>query len=312
MKTKLLLPFILAGFISTTYANECLNKLLPDFKKNNISITRISKSGKITLGATDDSNQKCETYPSELEQFVTKNFQTKTTIDGMDIIQSWNYLSINKHVIYDGTKDILDRFQGTDENQKNYWLDIKSSGETSSYELVSIVNDNMVCYSDKYSSDIGAHPSNDGDYVCRNINDDKIYKITDLFNEAELLKKLLANNDLRNIVKNPRKLSSIKTLANLNDLVNDMSSNEEGSDTDKYNLECMQDSFNPDNIQFIVTKFNNDTTVNISYRLTHIASTTQAEVCDGEFDTIELSNLHPKVKITKLLTTESLNTISKK
>ena len=116
-----------------------------------------------------------------------------------------------------------------------------------------------MCYGYAYQDDNGAHPAYDGGYYCKNINNNKSYKITDLFDQKELRKKSLTNKNLNNV-------------------------------------------------QFLITKLNSDATVNITY----MTSTTEADADEGSFDTKNLNNLHSKVKITKLLTAESLNTISNK
>lgn len=218
----------------------------------------------------------------------------KTTINGMDIIQKSNYLSINKHVIYEEDSTYLS----------------PSDGDYENYDLISIINNSIVCYSYEYSTSVGAHPSEGTEHLCKNIASGDRLKITDLFNEEELVKKLLADKKLRRtLAKSSKKLDSVKSLDELNSIITDLSGDDEldeeydADDNDNksiYNLACMDDNFTSDSFfSFAVTKLNNDNTVNIT-----VSALGSWSTCHGDTQIINLTNLHPKIKIEQFLTAD--------
>ena len=278
MNKKLTVVLFIGGVIGVANA-DCLNKLLPDFNANTISVE--GKNGKYKL---NDAN--CSVSPKELEAFVNKNF-IKLSPD-KNVVQSWNYLAINKKPVYDYLKQLK-------QNDGDFTSD-------DSYQLFGVVNNQFACYKfnyDEYSN--GAAYPNMGyiyscDYPGGSYSGDKSVDINQVIDQKDIVSAIIKNKDVSAILKeNGVKPSSITTSAQLYKALM--------KDGD---MECVIGEKLP--TTFAITNVNSNGTIDAIYSL----GVNALHVCQGVAPSgdIIMKNVKPKIMINSFITPQDLKPIS--
>lgn len=270
---------LLIGVVNVVNA-ECLDKLLPDFNNGNISI-----EGTKNTYALNGTNSKliCKVTPKELEHYVNKNF-IKYSAD-KTIVQSWNYLAVNKQVVYDYLKDLRS--------------DDRDFDSFTSYKLFGVVNGQFACYQVNYDGyTVGAaHPNHGVTYTCdypsptNQEGSNKYVDINNVISQSDLVSAILKSPDIIGILQKVGvKPSTIKTKTQLyTALVKDD------------DMACVLGDSIP--TQFAITKVNKDGTINLIYSL----GSNAAHVCQAATpDDIVIKNVKSKIIINSFITPQEL------
>ncbi|MDD3267371.1 MAG: hypothetical protein PHC75_09375 [Burkholderiales bacterium] len=262
-------------------ASECLNKLNSTFESGMVQIDYISGQYKVSdkLGVNKDF---CIISPKGFEKYLSQNFQ-KPLAENESIIYGWNYLSINKNVIYDYAKSLRD------------YLPDDSFSDATKYQLYSIINNKFACYSYTYDNLYqGSAAQNKGEmYFCTDTSG-KNLNIAKLFDEQELVTKLIKTTYIQKILnKFKSDKSNIKTFKKLSsELKNDANTN------------CLLCGDTIPMDAFVIIKLNSNGTVDVKYN----AWQNSVRNCgNSKPETIIFKGLHPKFKVSNYIGSDALH-----
>jgi hypothetical protein len=274
--------------------SSCLERFLPSFKDDSVVIIGVSNYKQEDFATyyrkVDLNKAICKTTFSEIQQFINRHFKTMSH-GSTNVIQSWNYLSLNETVIYDRLASL--KSEEGDESDKalvfeandNLYL-VNRGYDTQSYSLNSIINDNLVCYQYYYETFGGAYPDSGTSYRCQDIHG-KLLAVTDLIQEKELVKQIVQDPDVKEFLKKYKMHDT--DISSFNDLYNSFIKDDEVKCAigDKMSLDA-----------FVVTKQNPDGTIDITYNPFQNAIHACRAASFGPF---ELKNLPPKITIHKFV-----------
>lgn len=279
---------------------NCLYTHLDDFKADNVVIAAVNDYNDIESLFTNDNKVDinravCKTTFSEIEKFINHNF-IKISKTNPGVVQSWNYLAINKKVIYDGLRDIkLDarKSDGTFSDKAlvyefNESFGVDGGGHTS-YSLDSIINNQIICYTAYTETWNMPHASTN--YQCASLAGNG-YVLNDLFNGKEIIKTALQDSNVKEFLhKQKVDLSKITSFEQLSTILAKSAVDSEGKvDEDD---SCLP--FSTSN--FTINKQNADGTLDILY------DPDVRWLCygDGLIYPADLKYVQPKIKISKFV-----------
>lgn len=283
MKYRVSCNFLFLCLCKLEFANaaECLDKLNSTFESGIIKIDYASGQYKVSdkLGITKDT---CTISPKGFEKYLSRNFQ-KPSVENESIVYGWNYLSINKNVIYDYATSLRD------------YLPDDSFSDATKYYLYSIINNKFACYSYTYDNLYqGNIAHNNGTmYFCTDTTG-KNLSITKLFDEQELVARLIKTQYIQKVLnKLKTDKSSIRSFRKL--------SSELNSDPNTNCLLC-SDVIPID--AFAITKRNPNGTVDIKY---NVWQNSVKNCSNIKPEVITFKGLHPKFNISSYISVNDLH-----
>lgn len=293
LKIKLITLLMLGGYASMSTADDCINKLKPDFDNYQINLTYQSKKPQIYLLGKSSTAHKnlCSVTFSQLQGYLKQNYlKSAAHISALQI--GWNYLALNNQIIYAPLNQL-----SPEQMQKDYadYVDNpQQSFEVSNqlkYQPISIVNNRYGCYSYQQLTVASgaAHPAQGQGIACviAGKNSSQL-TFKDLFNEQQLVSKLVQSSYISSALRAAGiKPATITNFSQLQDAI-DKTNNDE--------LNCYGGNLTMDDSSLALTQLNTDGSVNII-----IGLNSDIGACSGMYREITLSNLKPKLKITQII-----------
>ncbi len=276
---------------STVYANNCLAKYSHEFDNKQVNITYDSNRPNSYLINTLGQNTKdnCVTNYTNLIKYIELRYP-KTTIKQTDVVIGWNYLAVNKQIIY----NYLNSINPHQIKQEHQYLlnnkDIKSYtvSNQADYQFVSIVNNKYACYIHSWfmMATAMAHPDSGINYQCTLINNPKDnLTINQLATESSIVKGILTDNDIK-----------LKLKSDFNNITMYKNLQEKFRSSNDSELNCLSDNINGDNTNFVINQLNKDGTIDIT-----LALTSNIHVCNGIIKKIKINHLTPLIKINQVI-----------
>lgn len=280
-------------FTTASYADSCINKLKPYFDNYQINLTYQSKKPQIYLLGTPLTADKdrCAVSYSQLQKYLQQTYLKSAP--RLAILQiGWNFLALNKQVIYAPLKQ-LDP-QQMQRDYADYVDNPKQNFEVSNqlkYQPLSIVNNRYGCYSYQQMTVAtgAAHPAQGQGLACVLAGKNTIQlTFKDLFSEKQLVAKLVQNSYFSSTLSpTMTKPATISSFSQLQDAI-DKANNDE--------LSCYGGNLTMDDSSFALTRLNKDGSVDIK-----IGLNSDIGACSGMYREIELKNLTPIFKITQII-----------
>lgn len=296
MNKRRIMLLLISITSSKIYAdNSCLSKNKPLFDNKEVNIVYDStKPNNLLIGsATQDPESMCVTSYKELTTYATQNYR-KTNSTESNILVSWNYLAVNKQMVYDFLKDLNPTKLKKNNDDILSYGDFKSYtvSNQANYTPISVINNNYACYYHNWflMATGTAHPSSGTQLVCVLINKpDTSLKISQIARESDIVQGILNSTYVKDtFTKLKIKTTNIKTYTSLSNALRNSNDDE---------LNCLSDNINKDNDGFAINSLNTDGTINLTLGLT-----SDVHVCSGIFKEVQINNLKPIMKINNVTT----------
>lgn len=277
-------------------ADDCFAKYKAQFDDKKIMLAYTSTApDKYMVGiATDDESKLCVTTYQKLTQYLDRSYKRQLTGESSVII-GWNYLSINKNVVYNFVADISpDKIRAdNDDLLKNTDFKSYTVDNQAIYKPVSIINNQYACYyHQQFSMVTGmAHPYTVNELLCSKAGDSSdLLKISQIADEKQVVNKLLQSDLIKKgLAKTKIPSGKISSFSSYDELSGAMAASRDSQ------LGCIAGTINGDNTGFTIDRLNNDGTINITLGLT-----SDIHACSSIFIPLELKNIKPLMRISKV------------
>lgn len=293
---KYSLIVLLSGFLTipkVAFASDCIENFKPYF--DNYTVNLSYKSDKrwsyYVQDQKGDTNGECKTSYKKIEKYLESNY-AKKGVNHPEISIGWNYLAINKQVVYDFMSWITPKKikENNDDILQNSDFKTYTVTNQAKFQPISVVNNSYACYfHQQFSMATGmAHPFNINELKCSLAGEDDQLSLGQIANESDIVSGLLKTDYIKSaFIKAKASVNGINSYKTLSDKLLVIDNDELG---------CIAQTISANDTSFAITTLNPDGSINLKLGLNSDMS-----VCSSIYHEVELFNLKPKIKITQVL-----------
>ena len=280
-------------FGSLAIAEDCLPQFHPLFVNQKVNFSYHSDKPKdyYVQNATADTKGQCKTTFKDLQEYLNTNFK-KAGKRHPEISLGWNYLAIDQEVVYNYLLEISPtklKINNDDILQNSDFKRYIATNQAQ-FQPRSIFNKEYACYyHQQYSMVTGmAHPFYINELACTKAGNEQRLSLGQITEESEVVSKLLHTDFISNaFIRAKVATTGINSYMLLNDIMTNSGNDELG---------CIAPTLNADDTSFALSKLNPDGSINLVLGLT-----SDIAVCSQIYHEVQLTNIHPKFKITQLV-----------